>query len=124
MRTFAFQSAAFGGGALAVTLALLITFGATDYRRRADCAVVLGARAYADGTPSGALRDRTDEGILLYKEGRVRFLVFSGGPGDGEFTEAQVMRARAIDAGVPAAAIVLDERGVNTRASAANCRAR
>lgn len=117
------RTTAFGSGALAMMLALLFTFGATDYRRQADCAIVLGARAYADGTPSLALADRVDEGIRLYREGRVRALIFSGGPGDGEMSEPRVMRARAINAGVPPGVILLDERGVNTRTSAANCRA-
>ena len=35
----------------------------------ADAIVVLGASVFADGTPSGILRDRLDDGIALYKEG-------------------------------------------------------
>ena len=35
----------------------------------ADAIVVLGASVYADGTPSGILQDRLDDGIALYFAG-------------------------------------------------------
>ena len=111
-----------GCGALALLLVLLLTFGASDYRRNADCAVILGAGVRADGTPSLSLSDRVAEGVRLYHEQHVRYLVMSGGvdPNHGR-SEAQVMCRLAARAGVPREHIVLDERGVNTRASASNC---
>lgn len=110
-------AAAFAG----MPLMFILTLGPTRYERAADCAVVLGAKVYADGTPSLALADRTDEGIRLYQDGRVDWLVMSGGidPGNGH-SEAQVMRARAIAHGVPAEAIILDEAGTNTAATVRN----
>lgn len=111
-----------GCGALALLLILLLTFGASDYQRDADCAVVLGAGVRADGTPSLSLSDRVAEGVRLYHEHRVRYLVMSGGvdPNHGQ-SEAQAMCRLAVEAGVPREHIVLDESGVNTRASASNC---
>lgn len=100
-------------------LAHLFTFGCTDYRRSADAIVVFGARVYADGTPSEALADRTRTGIELYKSGCADTLVFSGGPG-----EPQAMRRMALAAGVPDAAIVLDEAGLDTAATVRNLRGR
>ena len=35
----------------------------------ADAVVVLGASVFADGTPSGILQDRLDDGIALYRAG-------------------------------------------------------
>src|SRR5687767_693921 len=101
-------------------LAQIIFFGHTDYRRRADAIVVFGARAYADGRPSDALADRTLTAVELYRKGLAARLIFSGGPGDGEVTEAQAMRLLALRHGVPDDAIVLDDAGLNTDATVVN----
>ena len=53
-------------------------------------AVVLGAKVYADGTPSDALRDRVAVGVGLFHAGHASGLVLSGGS-----PEAEVMRALA-----------------------------
>ena len=92
-------------------------FGTTDYRRPADAAVVLGARVYADGTPSPLLADRIATGVALYREGLVPRLVMSGGDGADGWNEADVMRDRAIAAGVPSEAILVDRTGINTEAT-------
>ena len=95
-------------------------FGQTDYQRDADAIVVFGAKANADGTPSQALYDRTHTGVLLYQKYKEPRLIFSGGPGAGALSEPQVMRKVAISEGVPASAIVLDEKGLNTDATVDN----
>jgi vancomycin permeability regulator SanA len=92
-------------------------FGKTDYQRPADAIVVFGARAYADGTPSQALFDRTRTAIDLYKRHLASLLIFSGGPGDGQFSEPQVMRKQALSQGVVESAIILDEHGLTTEDS-------
>jgi uncharacterized SAM-binding protein YcdF (DUF218 family) len=109
--------------ALVFPLAQMFCFGKTDYRRQADVAVVLGARAYADGRPSDALADRVRTGCQLYREGWVSKLIFSGGPGEGAIHETESMKRMALQLGVPAEDIILDERGVNTRATAKNTEA-
>jgi hypothetical protein len=98
----------------------ILTLGRSDYRRRADVAVVLGARVYADGGLSEAVGDRVRTAVELYREGWVAGLIMSGGPGDGAIHETEAMRDAAIRAGVPAAAIRVDREGLNTRATAAN----
>jgi vancomycin permeability regulator SanA len=98
-------------------------FGATDYRRPADLIVVFGARAKADGTPSDALADRVATACELYRAGLARRLLFSGGPGEGAFTEPRVMRSFAEKHGVPASAIIEDAAGLNTEATVRNTRA-
>lgn len=118
-----FAAVPFGG--LGVLLALLLTFAATDYRRPAGCAIVLGAGVYPDGRPSLTLSDRVGEGVRLYRQGLVPHLLMTGGvdPVNG-WSEPQVMRRVAIEAGVPESAIWIDEEGVSTRASARSCAAR
>jgi uncharacterized SAM-binding protein YcdF (DUF218 family) len=98
-------------------LALMLFFGNTDYRRRADVAVVFGARAYRDGRLSNALEDRMRTACALYHERLVKRLVLSGGPGDGAVTEAEAMRRYAVSHGVRVEDILLDDQGLNTEAT-------
>jgi uncharacterized SAM-binding protein YcdF (DUF218 family) len=103
--------------------ALMLSFGTTDYRRRADAIVVLGARTYADGRASWALEDRVLTACELWREGWAPVVVMSGGPGDGDVLETDAMRRLALEAGVPDAAIRIDRDGLSTRATAANAAA-
>jgi uncharacterized SAM-binding protein YcdF (DUF218 family) len=110
--------------AIALPLVRVATFGPTRYDRSADCAVVFGARVYGDGTPSLALADRVDESVRLYHRGQVGLLVMSGAVDQSNGrSEPEAMRARAIAAGVPAEAIVVDEAGVDTLSTVRNTRA-
>lgn len=101
----------------------VIGFGKTDYQRRSDVGVVFGARVYANGQLSDAVADRVTTAVALFKRGLVRELVMSGGHGDGVIHEAEAMKQRAIELGVPAEAISLDLNGVNTAATVRNTRA-
>ncbi len=107
-------------------LALIFTYGPTDYTRPADCAVVLGSKAYRDGTPSLALYDRTMTAVRLYQRGLVGKLVMSGGVdryADGlAVSEPEVSRRLALECGVPDADIIVDEEGVNSWATVVNAR--
>lgn len=107
----------------AFPLAQMICFGNTDYRRSADVAVVFGARVYNDGRPSVALADRVKTACQLYRDGLVKKLIFSGGPGDGAITESESMRRMAIRFGVSAQDILTDNAGVNTGATVRNTKA-
>lgn len=106
--------------AFAFPLLQMFLFGKTDYRRPADVAIVFGARAYADGRPSHALRDRVTTACALHRTGLVGTLIFSGGPGDGPVHETEAMRNLALSLGVPDSAIVLDNNGLSTRETVAN----
>jgi vancomycin permeability regulator SanA len=103
--------------------AQMLFFGKTDYRRPADIAVVLGARVYADGRPSDALADRVRTACNLYRNGTVKKLLFSGGPGDGSIHETEGMKRMAIQLGVKPDDILLDAHGVNTQATVKNTEA-
>lgn len=108
------------GCILLFAIAQMYCFGRTDYRRPADAIVVFGCRVYSDGRPSDALLDRMRTACELYRQGWAPKLIVSGGPGDGGIHETEVMRKLADIFGVPAADIVVDNRGVNTQATVDN----
>lgn len=99
---------------LAFPLAQVCFFGTTDYRREADVAVVFGARVFASGQLTTSLEDRVRTAAGLYTDGLVDMLLMSGGVGESGHDEAEVMRDRAIELGVPEAAIMLDHQGLDT----------
>jgi uncharacterized SAM-binding protein YcdF (DUF218 family) len=101
-------------------LGQMVCFGKTDYNRKADAIVVLGARTYADGTPSDALADRVRTACRLYLDRMAPKVIMSGGPGDGPVHETEAMRKMATSLGVPDQAIVIDAQGTNTRATVLN----
>jgi vancomycin permeability regulator SanA/uncharacterized protein YjeT (DUF2065 family) len=95
-------------------------FGGTDYRgdpfdAPADGIVVFGARAYANGAPSPALRYRVERALELYRAGFASRLFLSGGPGEGDFHEVDVMSSILQQYGVPEAALIRDEGGWSTQ---------
>jgi uncharacterized SAM-binding protein YcdF (DUF218 family) len=88
--------------------------GQLDERRPADAIVVLGAAQY-DGSPSPVLRARLDHAIGLYFAGLAPNFVVTGGKArQDRTTEAAAARAYALGRGVPASAILIEDRGENT----------
>jgi vancomycin permeability regulator SanA len=82
----------------------IVSYGNLPAGDDADAAIVLGAAAWGN-KPSPVYRERINEAIALYKAGRVRYLVFTGGtPAPGYPAEGEVGRKFAIEHGVPAAA--------------------
>ena len=91
--------------------------GTRDDRRQADAIVVLGAAQY-DGRPSAILKARLDHGIQLFNDGAAPWFVVTGGKAEGDrTTEAASARAYVIWRGVPADAILFEDRGRTTRES-------
>jgi vancomycin permeability regulator SanA len=93
-------------------------FGKTEYRARVEALVVLGAHALPDGTLTYPLQDRVDKAIELYEEEIAPILIMSGGVDADGTDEAQAMKDYAIARGVPAHAIIIDNKGNSTEASA------
>jgi uncharacterized SAM-binding protein YcdF (DUF218 family) len=88
--------------------------GSHDDRRKADAIVVLGAAQY-DGRPSPVFQARLDHAVDLYEAGFGRYLVVTGGKAVGDrTTEAATARAFALSRGVPASAILVEDRGRTT----------
>jgi len=71
-------------------------------------AIVLGARA-RNGEPSDMLYDRVVTAVKLYKAGKTRKLLFSGGD-----DESEVMKKLAVSLGVQESDIALDDLGLRT----------
>ncbi len=72
-------------------------------------AIVLGARVEDNGDPSNTLYDRTLVAVDLYKAGKTRKLLMSGGN-----REPAVMKKLAVDHGVAESDIVTDDLGIRT----------
>lgn len=80
----------------------------------ADAIVVLGASVLPDGTPSGILQDRLDDGIALYFAGAAPKIIMSGDNGTASYNEVKAMKAYAVEQGVPAEDIFSDHAGFST----------
>jgi vancomycin permeability regulator SanA len=92
-------------------LLVAVFYGSSDYRAKADAAVVFGGRIHDDGTLSPALRDRVVTAVEMYKSGLVDTLVFSGGAGKNKIEQATAMREYAASHGVSSSAILVDNGG-------------
>lgn len=79
------------------------------------CAVlVLGYPSRADGSPDPTQRARIVAGVEAYRRNRCERVVISGGAAHNASIEAEVMARLAMDHGIPAAAITLENRAQNT----------
>ncbi len=75
----------------------------------ADAALVLGAKVLLDDEPSETLYNRTVEGADLYQQGRVTYLLTTGGLGLGPTAESAVGEQVAEQHGVPASQIITED---------------
>jgi len=88
--------------------------GTRDEQRPAGAIVVLGAAQF-NGTPSPVYAARLDHAVALYLHGVAPYLVVTGGKAEGDrTTEAAAGRAYALARGVPATAILVEDRGRTT----------
>jgi len=92
----------------------IVLYGSNGTTQSAQAAVVLGAAAWGN-RPSPVYRERLNEAIRLYKQGRVNSLIFTGGtPELGYPSEAEVARDYAKQQGVPDSAILVDVKSRTT----------
>jgi SanA protein len=77
-------------------------------------AIVLGARVYADGSPSPILEDRLATARDLYLRGQVRKVIVSGDHSLGDYDEVNAMHAWLVARGVPSRDVFLDHAGLRT----------
>lgn len=77
-------------------------------------ALVLGAQAFPDLTPSLMLQERLDIAIALFKAGKVKTVLVSGDHGTEFYDEVNTMRIYLLEQGIPADAIYLDHEGFDT----------
>jgi uncharacterized SAM-binding protein YcdF (DUF218 family) len=81
--------------------------------RPSDAIVVFAGGVGESGKAGGGAQERLKKAADLYKAGQAQYLVLSSGY-VYSLREADVMRALAIDQGVPASHIILEERAKNT----------
>ena len=91
----------------------MVIIGGQHSTRNADVAIVLGA-GVNNGKPSAPFIVRIDHAVALYKAGRVKRLLFTGGAIMGQREESLVARDRAIAMGVPTSAILVETRSWTT----------
>jgi uncharacterized SAM-binding protein YcdF (DUF218 family) len=92
----------------------IYSFGNTTSDARADAAVVLGAAVWTNQVPP-VFKERINHAINLYQRGQVRKLIFTGGQGNpGEPTESTAARDYALQNGIPASDILIEEKSHNT----------
>lgn len=80
----------------------------------ADAILVLGARVWDNGQPSGILKDRINTGVDLYDAGASDRLLMSGDHGQDNYDEVNAMKDYAEESGVPAEVIFMDHAGFST----------
>lgn len=99
----------------------IVVDGLRDEVQVSDVGVVLGSKVMSDGTPSDRLRARLDKAAELYRQGMFKRIIVSGGTGDEGFSEAQVMASYLVGRqSISHAAILIDEHGNTTEATARN----
>jgi len=87
----------------------------SDPGNSAGAAVILGAAVW-NGQPSPVYRERLRHAVQLYQEKRVQLLIFTGGTAKGEtYSEAEVGQRFALEQGVAAEHIRMEELSTRTR---------
>ncbi|OPJ59695.1 YdcF family protein [Clostridium oryzae] len=82
--------------------------------KKADAAIVLGCSIHGR-IPTPFLKARTLKAAEIYKDGRVKYIIVSGGKGPGEdISEAECMKKILVDNGVEQNKILLENRSSNT----------
>jgi uncharacterized SAM-binding protein YcdF (DUF218 family) len=79
-----------------------------------DVIIVLGYPTNPDGSASPVERARVMEGVREYRRGKAPVLIMTGGPAHNQHIEADAMADFAIAQGVPAGAILREEKAQNT----------
>lgn len=92
----------------------IYSFSLTSSAVPADAAVVMGATVFRN-RPSPVFRERINHAINLYRQGLVRYLIFTGGlAGNDELAESEAARNYAIAQGVPEEHIFIETASNNT----------
>ncbi|WP_447724939.1 YdcF family protein [Sphingomonas koreensis] len=104
---------------LAILTAQIISAGRSHATGSADAAIVLGAAVHGD-QPSPVFRERIRHGVHLYRTGRVRRLIFTGGYDEKtRLAESTAAHAYAIQRGMPPSAILIETHSRTTQQNTA-----
>ncbi|MCS6915207.1 MAG: YdcF family protein [Myxococcales bacterium] len=80
----------------------------------ADVALVLGCPAAPDGTLSPCQQCRVRSAVRSFRQGRARYLLFSGGDAHNPWVEAEVMARAAVALGVPPERVLREDKALTT----------
>lgn len=105
---------------LLLASAVIVAAGLDDQIAPADMIVVPGNTVAPDGTPSPRLQARLDVALQQFRNRQAPRIFVSGGTGKEGFDEAAAMAGYLRRQGVPAAAIIEDNQGWTTEATARN----
>jgi uncharacterized SAM-binding protein YcdF (DUF218 family) len=83
-------------------------------RTHFDTLVVLGYPTNGDGSASPEERARVLGAVAEYKSGRAAHIIMTGGAAHNRFVEAEAMKRVAVEAGVPADAILVEDKAHDT----------
>ncbi|MBN9655963.1 YdcF family protein [Halobacillus sp. GSS1] len=88
----------------------------------ADAAIVLGAAQW-NGKPSPVFEGRLKQGIELYKEGHVEYLILTGGKSEqAASSEAEVGKGYAMEHGVKEEDILFEDQSLITEDNLSNAK--
>ncbi|RDY70379.1 YdcF family protein, partial [Halobacillus trueperi] len=88
----------------------------------ADAAIVLGAAQW-NGKPSPVFEGRLKQGIELYKEGHVEYLILTGGKSEqAASSEAEVGKGYAMEHGVNEEDILFEDQSLITEDNLSNAK--
>ena len=97
-----------------VTGTRIYRYGSVSADTVADAAVVLGAAVWTNNV-SPVFRERINHALNLYRQNRVRKIIFTGGKGSpNEPTEAAAARSYALANGIPAQDILVEQKSHTT----------
>ena len=92
----------------------IYSFGTTVSDEPADAAIVLGAAVWGSDV-SPVFKERINHALELRRSGKVRRIIFTGGQGNrNELTESSAARQYAIQQGISAADILVEESSHTT----------
>lgn len=83
-------------------------------QERFDTIIVLGTPADADGNPTPTQLARVTEAVHEYERGVAPRMILTGGAAHNQYVEAAVMARTAEAQGIPASAIVVEPKAMDT----------
>jgi uncharacterized SAM-binding protein YcdF (DUF218 family) len=107
---------------LTVTAARIYRYSSVAVDKQADAAVVLGAAVWSQNV-SPVFRERINHAVDLYRKGKVRKLIFTGGQGNSnEPTEAAAASSYAQANGIPIQDILVEQKSHTTLENIVNAK--
>ncbi len=88
--------------------------GSNTNLARFDAIIVLGSPVDSDGNPTPLQLARVTEGVREYERDVAPRLIFTGGPAQNQFVEAEVMARAAEAQGIPESAVVVEPQAKDT----------